>query len=408
MKKIFIGTLAALLTGCALFENPVTPGKARKDVYPQPGRPKPAEEAPDTSLHLYIAAVEYPDDYDWVRDTAHGTVEAKMLLFKDGECVQVLPTGDQARISTDPDTHHLIGGNLYTTWSDGKSTCIKCNGEDLFSYEGGEAVTGLLVRDGAVWTLGTKIRGQGYALRYNGSVLADNPQGTLIGSLYEDRGDICYAYGISIQAGNYTINKYFLADGGEEKEVSIPGDATAVFDIRRVGGITYATYLQKSIPTGPILSTDSGSRSLGTKETKALYPSWCEIIPWGDDILIKGWYTYSDGSTKYVLWNREGIYWTFPTRFAIREVYSDPRKQLDAIGYEKDSGVAFLFLSYNNGFLKISTGEALRLEGKAAAMQHDGHFYVCLSGTGGTDRLWIDSNPTDLSINGPVTAIAYQ
>ena len=407
MKKILISSLAALLTGCVWFENPVTLGKARKDVYPHTGRQKPAEEVPDTSLHLYIAAVEYPDDYDWVRDTAHGTVGAKMLLFKDGECVMVLPTGDQARISTDPDTHHLIGGNLYTTWSDGKKTCIKCNGEDLFSYEGGESITGLLVRDGAVWTLGTKIRGQGYALRYNGSVLADNPQGTLIGSLYEDRGDICYAYGISIQAGNYTINKYFLADGGEEKEVSIPGDATAVFDIRRVNGITYATYLQKSISTGPILSTESGSRSLGAKETRALYPSWCEIMPWGDDILVKGWYTYSDGSTKYVLWNREGVYWNFSILFSIREVYADQRKQLAAVGYTKATGEAVLFLP-NNGLMRFSTGEVLRLEGKAAAMLHDGHFYACLSGIGGADKLWIDNHPTDLTINGPVTAIAYQ
>ena len=407
MKKILLFFAASLLAGCVWMENPVTLGKARKDIYPQPERPEPVTEVPDTGRHLYIAAVEYPEGYDWVRDTARGTVDARMLLFKDGECVLSLPAGDRARIGTDPDTHHLIGGNLYTTWSDGKRTCIKCNGEDLFDYEGGESITGLLVRDGAVWTLGSKIRGQGYAFRYNGTALSDNPQGTLIGSLYEDRGDICYAYGISIQAGNYTIHKYFLADGGEEKEVSIPGDATAVFDIRRVNGVTYATYLQKSIPTGPILSTESGSRSLGVKETKALYPSWCEILPCGDDILVKGWYTYGDNSTKYVLWDREGVSRSFPTRMTFSEIYADEQRRIAAVGMLKDGGTVVLFYPAKN-YAQHYVGSEFRLISGKAACLVDGTFYACLSGTEGMDRIWVDGTPTDLAINGPVTAIAYQ
>ena len=146
MKKILLFFAAAVLAGCVWMENPVTLGKARKDIYPQPERPEPVTEVPDTGRHLYIAAVEYPEGYDWVRDTARGTVDARMLLFKDGECVLSLPAGDRARIGTDPDTHHLIGGNLYTTWSDGKRTCIKCNGEDLFDYEGGESMFRLAQR----------------------------------------------------------------------------------------------------------------------------------------------------------------------------------------------------------------------------------------------------------------------
>ncbi len=399
-----------LLTACSLLEHPDTLGRSRSETMGEVIRnPKSdSEEAPDTAAHLYLAAVEYPKDYDWVRDTAHTSVDARLLLFRDGECTVSFPAGDAWRVSTDPDTHWILDGHLYTVFSDGAETWILRDGKPLHHYAGAEDIKGMLIRDGMLWTLAQKRSGSGFTLRCDATAVKDNAQGTLIGSLYADGEDLCFAFGLTVKAGNYTIRKYFLSSGDQEKEVSIPSDATAVFDIRRVGGITYATYRQGSIPLGPVLSSDGGSRSLAFNMSGFQSPDWCEIIPGGDAILVKGWYNCTNGSRRYILWDRSGMRWLYNTYIVIRDFYADGEGNIAAVGYDDRTGNTLLFLPPGGGISALyDLGKRYRFVSPRAALLYGGQLYVGLTGEG-EDMLYVNGQGTPVAVNGPLTVLAYQ
>ena len=410
MKNFLTLLLAAtLLPACVLLESPVTLGRSRSDTMGGgAGRHKPvdAEEPVDTTAHLYLSAVEYPKNYDWIRDTAHTIVDARVLLFKDGECVVSFPAGDSRHVSTDPDTHWILGGHLYSSFSDGTRTYILRDGIERLRFDGAEDIRGMLLRDEMLWTLGQKIRGEGFSLRCDGTVAAENQQGLLIGSLYEDAGAVCFAYGTTVKAGNYILRKYFLSADGKEKEVSVPSDATAVFDIRRVGGITYATYRQSSVPVGPVLSSDGGSQSLYNGLSIAQSPDWCEILPWKEDILIKGRYNCTRDTWRYLLWSKTGTKVIYTGNIVIQDFYADERGNIASVGYDTRTGETVLYLP-PNGLSRVNLGMRYRFLSHRAATFVGDHFYIALTGDG-EDVLCLDAEKTSVAVNGPITGLAYQ
>ena len=407
-KKTLMLMLAILLQGCAFFEKTDPHGRTRAETMGGPSKAKPGteEEQVDTSRHLYICAVEYPKGYDWVKDTAYDVVEARLMLFKDGICTVSLPTGGTSRVSTDPDTHWILDGHLLTTCSDGLRTWIRQDGEPLAEYDGGEDIKGILFRDGMLWTMGEKLRGQGLTLRCDGIVAANYSQGTPIGTLYEDDGALCFAYSIVIRSGNYVIRKYYISADGTEKEVSVPSDATAVFDIRRVHGITYATYTQESVPHNVLVSTDSGARTL-KYSSNSDYTEWCSIMPAGaKGILIKARCIFRNGAVRYVVWDLDNIHTAYDYMTSIYDIYVGENGDLAALGCDNRTGETLLF-GPPNGDRGISLGRKFRFITPRAATLVDGKFFAGLTGDEG-NLLWAAGMQTPLDINGPVTGVAYQ
>lgn len=154
---------------------------------------------------LLLCGVQVPPGYDWQKDTAIGLAQGKVVLYRDMKQVLAFPTGYYENVSTDPDTHHLIDGHLYTEFSSSSRTVIKKDGKMLFEYEGREYLDGLLVRDGDVYTLGSRRSGYGFTCRRNGEIILDSPGGFVFGSfrestypetggLYLDEGKICFSY----------------------------------------------------------------------------------------------------------------------------------------------------------------------------------------------------------------------
>ena len=400
---------AAVLPGCVLFENPVTLGRSRPDAMGtgslRPHGSDPAQAA-DTLAHLYLSAVEYPKDYDWVRDTAHTSVDARILLFRDGECTVSIPAGDSRHVSTDPDTHWILGGHLYTSFSDGSQTYILRDGEESVRFDGAEDIRGMLLQEDLLWTLGQKIRGEGFSLRCDGTPMVENQQGLLIGGLYEDAGDICFAYSLSVKVGNNTVSKYYLSASVQEKEVPVPSDATAVFDIRRVGGITYATYRQRGVVIGPVLSSDGGSRSLYNGMSGVQSVDWCEILPWNGDILIKGWYNGPRDARRYLLWNKTEVHFMYNSSVVIHDFYADGRGNIAAVGYDRNTQETLLYLP-PKAMSKTSLGARYRFLTSRAATFAGNHFYIGLTGEG-EGLLCRDAERTPVTVNGPITGLAYQ
>lgn len=196
----------------------------------------------DTSV--FVTAVEFPDGYDWRRDSSYGAVAGRLVLYRDGERLLAVPAGLGSRASLAPDLHHLVDGHLYTEFCTADETVVARDGEDIFSYGGREILRGLLVEGEDVYTLGQNRSGSGFALRRNGEPLFVSDAGSLAshmssdpayptGALYRDGGNLCFSYWKPLAEGSATRVWYVVEDG---VETAVDAGSGEVSEIRVVDG----------------------------------------------------------------------------------------------------------------------------------------------------------------------------
>lgn len=135
---------------------------------------------------VLITGVEYPRGYDWVRDTAHSSVKADILLLCGPREQLRVPCGADSPWLTDPDCHRIWDGHLYTFATGDGCTIIGRDGEEVLRYASAESIRGFAVDEGQILTLGQNTGGRGFAFRRDGRVLFLSDEGTVVGSL--DRG----------------------------------------------------------------------------------------------------------------------------------------------------------------------------------------------------------------------------
>ena len=268
-------TLLALLAGCDPLGNGIEGDRPRNDCGPHgpgqggtPGRQDPpaVPARPDTSI--LFSAVRYPDDYDWQRDTAYGSVPFELLLFRDFEPVLTLASGPDACFVPDPDRHHLLSGHLYTERMADGMTRVGRDGQELFRFNGREYLVGLLEDGDDLYTLSRPARGRGWSYRKNGEILLNRtdgaPYGDLsdpsygpTGALYRDDGQICFCY-IAGAAPNWS---FCLARDGMETRMDNVLPSAGVLDMKLRGGKAYIlknTFLKNVMSEGRIWPEGSG------------------------------------------------------------------------------------------------------------------------------------------------------
>ncbi|NLZ19410.1 MAG: hypothetical protein GXY24_03975 [Bacteroidales bacterium] len=202
--------LGGILAACSPMDEPPSGGDRRRPdtgagsgTFPVHDTPAPPPATPDTVL--YLSAVRFPDDYDWQRDSAYGSVPFELILYRDEVPVLTLAWDAEACFSPDPDRHHLIGGHLYTERMCGGQTRVGRDGEELFRFDGREFLVGLLPDGNNVYTLSRKTSGSGFSYRKNGIVLMESGSGTPFGdlsdpsyaptgALYRDGGALVFCY----------------------------------------------------------------------------------------------------------------------------------------------------------------------------------------------------------------------
>ena len=180
-----------------------------------------AEEPPsigDGDTVILVCGVTVPEDYDWVKDTALGNGEGEVFLLENYHKKLSLKSGYSHGVSPDPDSHHIIGCDLYTDFSFTNETVLKKNGEELFRYEGRERIRWILPDGEAVRTLGIRRNGDGFSLRENGEAVLVRENGTIVHGLHTDSGHNYFLYR-RVSAGISTV---FLVEDGLESPVSIP------------------------------------------------------------------------------------------------------------------------------------------------------------------------------------------
>jgi hypothetical protein len=193
-------------------------------------------EAPKADTSVYVSAVIVPREYDWRRDSLYGAVQCELQLLKDGIPQFTMNTGTLA--SSSPDTHHLLGGHLYTEYVGPDGTVICRDGMELFRYPQREMLKGILIKEEDVYTLGRSLDGGGFFYRRNGEILLrqdegepfgdfSNPAYGRNGALYEYCGSVCFCF--------KTASDCYQVVDGVINTVDTPVSAFRIKDMRPFG-----------------------------------------------------------------------------------------------------------------------------------------------------------------------------
>ena len=291
--------LLAVGAGCDPLDNGLDGDRPRADCGPhtpgqgaQSGRQDPPvlPSVPDTTF--YFTAVRYPDDYDWQRDTAYGSVPFELLLYRDFEPVLTLSSGANACFVPDPDRHHLLGGHLYTERMADGMTRIGRDGQELFRFNGREYLVGLLEEGDDLYTLSRPAKGRGFSYRKNGEILLNRtdgaPYGNLsdpsygpTGALYRDDGKICFCF-IAGTAPNWS---FYLARDGLETRLDNLLSSAGVLDIKLHGGRTYVlknVFMKNVMSEGRIWPEGTGYAITGrfSDDTGGYFSGYLDPASW--------------------------------------------------------------------------------------------------------------------------------
>ena len=390
--------IVALVAGCSLQDPVSAVKKGRYETMPGPGgdggkKEQEQEQTPYASTSLYYAAVIVPDGYDWQRDSAAGAQGTRICLYKDFKLIKNISCGPESQISSDPDSHHLLGGNLYTEFTRGNHTFIKCNGEALWDYEGREFLKGILLEGDDIWTLSQNRSGQGFTLRKNGKSVIQNSTGVIIGdlstaprgALYIDGGEICFCYKVEADEGHML---YSVRAGKEKFEKTISGNA---LDFVQSGGKNYALYLPAGLRRGMIMIDGKFYRISNTREDLVN----ANLVSVGDKIYLAG---------------------TFDREF----FYGEPNK-LKTIPMKK-GGTIYAYPEDNGIATVIADENEVRVESSGASeiLSGDYHFFshscACFTGgsgcialtpreSGAKKLIWRDSDCRELDFNGFISCV---
>lgn len=366
--------LPLLLAACDLIGSGGLPDRSRAETEirrRQPTDDTTAVNPEDRPEVLWISGVEYPEGYDWQRDTAYGKVDARLVLLRDGIRVLEIPAGERQEISTDPDMHRIIGGHLYTDYSTGTETVIRCDGRELFRFSGREMMVGFLVRGEIVWTLGTdRAAGKGLFLRRNGVTVWSDPDGLLPPGF----GNPAFEGGLLHMDGNEmffyyrTSRGWFQVHDRTAELVALPAGITDVHDIRHIGG----EIVVAGKTDGWVLIIARDEEGCGC-DLSSLDTRNVAILPVGSDgFLVRGdsvrW-----SSVTPTLWNPDG---------SIRLMSPEP-----VLGFFADGEHAVRLAAGTDGVpvRYVLDGEETLIDGRnhfissRCALLHDGTFYLLLT-----------------------------
>ncbi len=225
MKRvIFCGcAAAAMAVGCM---GPVE----LKSIWESNGSSTGSTEGSTTvQKALYITGVEYPEGTTWQSDAGSGVEGSKLFLMRDSVRIVELDIGSDYCVSSDADMHRVIDGHLYTDYSTDSETVIKIDGVEALRYSMRERIESMYVKDGNIYTLGVPRSGSGWNYRCNGVNLISRSSGSLLGGLYEDSGQVVFAFMESVSGSSE--KRYFVARDGVVESVCSTESGTTVEDI---------------------------------------------------------------------------------------------------------------------------------------------------------------------------------
>lgn len=340
-----------------------------------------------TDTTLYFSAVRFADSYDWRRDSTYGAIEYEILFYRDFEPVLSVPSAAECA-SPDLDSHHIIGGRLYTEAVSHGRTVLGRDGQTLFSFEGKEILRGLLPVGDDIYTLSESRGGEGFSLRKNGEIVFRRESGSVFGdladpsyrpygALYRDLDKICFCY----RSGKAPDEYYYMVQDGVETRTSLQWrywieDVKVCQGYPRDAEVSCLWYL---LEDGRVWIEDDGRVSTS---------GW---MSYGGDAGISAVVTEDDPETLVELCEGPALVLHGRDRdFAVRE---------------EDSGGIRVFASGTPGTV-FDGPDWMLMSPSCTALVGDGEFCAALtSRSGDAHQVLYAGGQTDLSLHGYLSCI---
>lgn len=264
---------------------------------------------------IYIAGVQFPEGYDWQIDTMAAEEKGELVLYKGTELLVSVPVSYDNCVSADPDMFRIADGHLYSDFCDNKQTIVKCDGKEIFRYDGREQMCGFAVKGKDVWTLGQDRSGEGgLSLRKNGKVVHSHEGGFILGNLadtYNRQGALSFVDGEPVffyyyigQGALSRSTHCVMVKGTSTTELDVPKNFNRIMDAKLIDGVPVMVgqmgttrNMLSIVKKGTVVSyTLVGFDKLGN----------CRITPVGDGNLLLSGECFASGLVTGYICDKDG------------------------------------------------------------------------------------------------------
>ena len=338
----------------------------------------------------YLTAFDYPDGYDWRSDQWKGSVKCSLVVYANMIPMMKVPVGDEYMVSSDPDMHRIIDGDLYTDFVKDSITVIKKNGKHLLSYPGREMLVSMYVDSSAVYTVGQSRSGKGFSFRRNGEIIYENRTGVLLGLPDRDR----FVYAEQIQNA---AERYYFYDSGKVSQIALREDLRKVWDVKICSaGVTYLASLIGV--SSPVVISDEKMYSLNVPA--GMKVQTCSFVQGQQDI-VEGVCLSTGGSLTSALWRNGEREYMFSSGMTVTSICTWEDGICCVLKNQKTDTWAI----FRCGEL-FNIPQDYAVVGSTSLAVVDGILYVGLaSKTGESPKIWKDTEMKPLKLNGYISSI---
>ena len=399
MKRQFLcaglwAVVCFAVQSCGITELYKVDGDDKNGVWNGPA----ADPSPMSPSFMFVSAFDYPDGYDWRSDPDRGHVKCSLVVFREGLPVLKVPVGNEYSVSPDPDMHRIIDGHLYTDFSDGTETLLKKNGKPVLSYPGAEMICDMKVKGSDIYTLGHSRKGQGFALRLNGSVLLSREAGYTFERILIEDTEVSVAFAEPIVSSSGTVERYYVMRGGKVTQIALRDDIKQVWDVAVYGEEIYYLASLTGVQA-PVLVSSQGITTLQMPSSMTVVSCRMNILEGG--ICVEG--VLADGNqVQSVLWGTDFQYSLFPKGMTFSALCFGEDGLHCAMNPASGMGAGLIFRGGES--LEIPAGYACM--SRSAMDFASGMLTVGLSSLKGeAPALWVDGRLKNLDINGYISCV---
>ena len=337
-----------------------------------------------------MTAMAYPDGYEWRADSDMESTSCFIIVFSDGIPVLRIPAGDRYQVPTDPQRHRVIGGHLYTDWSDGLVTVIKRDGKEIFRYSGSETIVRMLIHEGRVHTLSTIDGTSGFSYRVDGEAVLQREDARLFEHLDLCGNKVGFCFSCLVSEASGRVRRYYSVLDGSVVMVDLEGD---VWDMKMYADGLYVLISDGSSPL-PVLMKDGAVEVpkpfLGTEFRSA------EFLD--SDVMCVNirYFAPEDSAPTSLLWFGKGQWRQFLFEKTAIAIWTDGVKVCMAYNHsDGDSGKIFV----DSEMFDMPSGYDVR--GLNPVACGDSGVQIGLtSASGGPPAIWMDGEVREVDING--------
>ncbi len=347
---------------------------------------------------VYAVGLDYPEGYDWRTDTDKGRVRCSLVLFADMVPVLKVPVGDDHEVSSDNARHRVRSGCLYTDYTDGKTTVIRKDGQEVFRFDGAEEIADLEIHGGRLHTLGYPKGGTGFVYRIDGEAVVTRDSGTLLSGLSIYDGKVCFCFSRQTVSSSGAVMNHYLSEDGKVSLVVTDQDVEEILDMAVYADGLYVLASVRGVGA-PVLIKGESRRSVNYFSTLDIVS--CRFID-TETMSVRVRYRHPDSDyMSDIVWTEEHGWRRFMRGGMITSLFND-KDGYHAVVYSSELQEGAVFSGNSRHELDVR----YHAYGENCLTVRDSMVYVGLtSRTGNGALIWRDGDLDTLRLNGPVTCL---